>query len=131
MSTNLRYYWPAILWAFFILVICNISVEKLGEPPRFFEGFDKLTHCGLFFVMTIFYSSGYLRQHRLTLLPPGAIIYIPLAIIFYGGVIELLQQYIFTWRSGDWWDLFADAVGTFMGMFGILITTTSVKNAKV
>ncbi|MEO6151017.1 MAG: VanZ family protein [Mucilaginibacter sp.] len=131
MNNTFKYYGPAILWAFFIFIICNISIEKIGTPPRFFEGFDKLTHCGLFFVLTIFYCTGYLKQYNAVLLQAQAVIFIPLAIIFYGGVIELLQQYIFTWRSGDWWDLFADTVGTCMGMFSLLLTTQSVKNVKV
>ncbi|WP_147238758.1 VanZ family protein [Mucilaginibacter hurinus] len=108
-----------------------MSVEKIGQPPRFFEGFDKLTHCGLFFVLAVFCCNGYLRHQRTVALPFTTLVFITIAIILYGGVIELLQQYIFTWRSGDWWDLFADAVGTCMGMFAVVLTLFSAQNVEV
>lgn len=127
MNNTLRYFWPAALWAIFIFVICNISLGKVGGSPLFFEGFDKFTHCGLFFVMTVLYCSGYLRKYNLTYLSAVKAIIITGAIILYGGVIEILQEYIFTWRSGDWTDLFADTVGTCMGIFSVIIITASVK----
>lgn len=119
-----------MLWAFFILIICNMSIEHLGRPPRFFTGFDKLTHCGLFFVLAILFCINYLKRHNSNYLPLRPAFFITIAIILYGGVIELLQEYIFTWRSGDWWDLFADSVGVFMGLFSVLLTTVAVKNVK-
>lgn len=130
MSKTFKYYWPAILWAFFILVICNMSLGKIGESSRFFPGFDKLTHCGLFFTMTVLYCSGYLRAKNLSGLSFVQAFFITLAIIFYGGVIEVVQKYIFVWRSGDWNDLFADGVGACMGIFSIMVTIASTKNGK-
>lgn len=129
MNTTLRYFWPAALWAIFILVICNISLGKVGGSPLFFAGFDKLTHCGLFFVMTVLYCSGFMRKYSLAFIPVGKIILIAGAIILYGALIEILQEYIFTWRSGDWSDLFADTVGTCMGIFSLIVTTSAVKRS--
>jgi len=50
--------------------------------------------------------------------------------LLYGGTIELLQAYVFTWRSGEWADLFADCVGTGMGLFGALIAIWSAHYEK-
>ncbi len=130
MTGKLKYYWPAIVWAFFVLVICNISLGKIGDSPRFFPGFDKLTHCGLFFVLIVFYINGYLRSKQLTMLPTSSAFFITLIIILYGGVIEVVQKYIFVWRSGDWNDLFCDAVGACMGLFSILLTLNTVQYVK-
>lgn len=127
MSNTVRYYGPAILWAFFILLICNMSLGKVAESSRFFPGFDKLTHCGLFFVMVVLYCSGHLRAKRLNFLSIKDAFFITLIIIFYGAVIEVLQKYVFVWRSGDWNDLFADSVGACMGIFSILVTIASAK----
>jgi len=50
--------------------------------------------------------------------------------ILYGGSIELLQWKVFTWRDGDWNDLFADTVGASMGLFGVLITAAATDHDK-
>lgn len=126
----LKSYWPAILWAFFILVICNVQLGGVSHSPRFFEGFDKLVHCGLFFTMTVLYSAGYLKYNKKPGLSVLTAVLIILGMVAYGGAIELLQKYVFTWRSADWDDLFADTVGICMGMFGVLVSINSVKNAK-
>ena len=53
-----------------------------------------------------------------------------LVAVLFGGAIELLQKYLFTWRSGEWGDLFADAVGAGMALFSVLITTWTVNYEK-
>ncbi len=37
--------------------------------------------------------------------------------IIYGGLIELLQEYVLLDRHGDWMDLLANSVGTFLGIW--------------
>lgn len=130
MSIMLKNYWPAILWAFFILLICDVKMGGVSHSPAFFEGFDKLVHCGLFFTMTVLYSGSYLRHNQKTGLSVIIAVLIVLGMIAFGGAIELLQKYFFTWRSADWNDLFADTVGICMGMFSVLITSNAVKYAK-
>ena len=55
---------------------------------------------------------------------------ITLAVIIYGGVIELLQLFIFTWRSGEWNDFFADSVGACMGAFSVVLTVKAMQYVK-
>lgn len=55
---------------------------------------------------------------------------ITLTAILYGGIIELLQLWVFTWRSGEWADLFADTVGAGMGIFSILVAMDAIKYDK-
>lgn len=126
----LKSYWPAILWAFFILFICNVKMGGVSDSPAFFEGFDKLVHCGLFFTSTVLYCYGYLHYNKKAGLSVLTAVLVTLGMVAFGGAIELLQKYIFTWRSADWNDLFADTVGICMGMFSILVTSYAVKYAK-
>lgn len=44
---------------------------------------------------------------------PRFMIPVALAVAVYGGLIELIQPYV--GRSGEWADLFADAVGAIIG----------------
>lgn len=96
----------------------------------FFPGFDKLVHCSLFFVFVIVCFYGVIRQQILAAMPYKAVLFLIALGIVYGGIIELLQFYIFTWRSGEWDDLFADAVGASMAGFGILLTIYGMRYAK-
>jgi len=130
MSIPLKYQRPAIWWALFILIFCNMPMGPVTKSPLFFAGFDKLVHCGLFFLFTIFTGSGFIRQYgnrHFTLI--AAIKVLGLAIL-YGGLIELLQTYVFTWRTGDWNDLLADTIGAGMGVFSILVVLYASANEK-
>lgn len=130
MKTALKYYWPAILWALFVFILCSIKLGKVSESPTFFPGFDKLVHCGFFFLVIVFTVTGYIRQQDRHGLSYKALLLFVLAAIAYGGLIELLQEYVFTWRDGGWDDLFADCVGTGMGAFAIMITVKAMRYEK-
>jgi VanZ family protein len=130
MKTMFKYYRPAILWALFILFMCSIKMGKIGNSPLFFPGFDKLVHCGFFFVLVVFYCNGLIRQPSSQKLSYKRVLIFTVIAILYGGLIELLQLFVFTWRSGEWNDLFADAVGASMGAFSILITVNAISDVK-
>ncbi|MBW4891097.1 VanZ family protein [Mucilaginibacter sp. HMF5004] len=122
MQGAFKYQGLTLWWALFIFVLCSIKMGGVSESPMFFAGFDKLVHCGLFFVLTVMLCSGMLRnngKHNLSI--KQAFVSFILAEAF-GGFIEILQKYMFTWRSGDWADLFADTVGVGMGMFSVQVT---------
>jgi VanZ family protein len=130
MKGIFKYQGLTLWWALFIFVLCSIKMGGVSSSPMFFAGFDKLVHCGLFFVLVVMLCSGLIRVntlHNLNFLQAFWGLIIP---IVYGGSIELLQRYIFTWRSGEWADLFADAVGASMGLFSILVTLWAVNYEK-
>ncbi|HEY8930614.1 MAG TPA: VanZ family protein [Mucilaginibacter sp.] len=130
MKGTLKYYWPAILWALFILLLCSVKINEAPHSSLFFPGFDKLVHCGLFFVMTVFLSAGATRKQSAPGLSYKALLVVIIASIVYGGLIELSQACIFTWRDGDWNDLFADTIGVLMGAFSIFITAKALSYDK-
>lgn len=130
MKILIKYYKPAILWALFIFIMCTINLGKAGDSPIFFKGFDKLVHCGFFFVLVTFCCQGLIRQQSTLLLSYKHVLLFTLMATVFGGIIELLQAYVFTWRTGDWNDLFADTVGASMGAFGIIITLMAISYAK-
>lgn len=113
-----------------MFIMCNSPVDKVVKTERFFPGFDKLTHCGMFFVFCVFAGSSFIRQYSARRFTLNIALKVFVIALCYGGLIELLQLYIFTWRSGEWADLFADSVGAGMGIFGILVTLYASANAK-
>jgi VanZ family protein len=130
MKPILKYYGPAILWALFIFVMCAIDLGDVGRSHLFFPGFDKLTHCGFFFVLMVLYCNGLIRQQSVSAISYKSLTIITLIAVIYGGLIELLQLWVFTWRSGEWNDLFADTVGASMGAFSIIITVKAINYVK-
>ncbi len=128
MQNLLKYQRLTLIWALFILVICCVSLGKAGESHLFFKGFDKLTHTGLFFVLTVFTFYGLIRkQVRLSLFMFSVVL---IFMFLFGGAIELLQWKVFTYRSAEWNDLFCDVLGSLMGIFSILVTTNAIQSQK-
>jgi VanZ family protein len=130
MNRRLKYQGLTILWALFVFIMCTIKLGKVEGSPLFFPGFDKLVHCGFFLVFTVFYSFGIIRQHNYILFPFKYALLIFILAVAYGGTLELLQAYVFTWRDGNWDDLFADTVGAAMGVFSVLITSMGINYGK-
>ena len=63
----------------------------------------------------------YLRHHR-QLDKRKLVLWALLGMIILGGVVELLQAYCTTTRSGEWLDFYADTVGVLLGnAIGILM----------
>lgn len=93
-----------------IFVICLMPVPEV--PVDDIPGFDKFVHTGMYGFLCLIIWGERLRQKKNHPLRwshcfVGAFL-LPLAM---SGVIELLQAYATTCRSGDWWDMGANALG--------------------
>jgi len=121
MLETLRYQWPAILWALLVLILCDIPMSSVPGNSKFFEGFDKMVHLGFFFVLTVFLFYGKIKQQNSFDYRLLTIVKIVSINIVLGGGIELLQWKVFTYRSAEWWDFFADLLGLGMGVFSYLL----------
>lgn len=130
MKAALKYQKLTILWALFIFTICTIKLGGVSNSPLFFVGFDKVTHCGLFFVLTIFWCNGIIRKQKVKFLSYTSAAIVTVCSIAYGGLIEILQMTIFTWRSGEWGDFASDAIGACMAAFSIVITERALGHEK-
>lgn len=120
MLNTLKHQYLAILWAGFILIMCDIPIEGDGVPT-FFEGFDKLTHTCFFFVFTVFLFYGKILQQNSYSYRLITIAKIFLITALMGGGIEILQWKVFTYRSAEWWDFFCDILGVCMGIFSYIL----------
>lgn len=132
MLNTLRYQYLSILWAIFVVVMCDMPMSGTGSLGiTFFEGFDKLAHTGFFFVLTVLLFYGKIKQ-QVSYSYRGMTLLKILAITTALGVfIELLQLYIFTYRSAEWWDLFADMIGVGMGIFSYIFLHRTRFNEKL
>ena len=121
MLRTLKFQWLAICWAVFINILCILPSNDLPQAQHFFEGFDKMVHLGFFFVLTVFLFYGKIKQQNSFDYRFLTIVKIILVNVILGGGIELLQWKVFTYRSAEWWDFFADMTGLGMGVFSYLL----------
>ena len=121
MLKTLRYQYLSILWAIFVVIICEMPSSDISPDSfTFFEGFDKLAHTGFFFVLTVLLFHGKIMEQGSYNYRAITILKILLITLFLGAAIEVLQYSVFTYRSAEWWDLFADMTGVGMGIFGYI-----------
>ena len=132
MLKTLKYQYLSILWAIFVIIMTEmpaINTDNVGIT--FFEGFDKLAHTGFFFVLTVFLFYGKIKEQGSYSFRFLTILKILLITFFLGAFIEVLQLEIFTYRSAEWWDLFADMTGVGMGIFGYIFLHRTRFNEKL
>lgn len=117
---NMRYYIWTGLWAAVVLVLCLLPPSEFKSAGFFFIGADKLVHTGMFFVFSILLFNAEIRRTK----SPGfqfSLFFSVVAIaIFFALLTEFLQWKFFTYRSAEWWDLFANFIGIGMAGFAYL-----------
>ncbi len=102
---------PFIIWTLVIFGLCSIPGKAIPHISWLeLLSFDKFVHAGIFFVEQI------LCMYALQNVIKGYDWYSLLFCMIYGGSLELMQFYIFSSRSGDWFDFIANSAGAFVGL---------------
>jgi len=73
---------------------------------------DKAVHFLMYFGLSAVASFGYIYGERGRIIVLKLIVFAFILPILYGGLIEIVQEYYFEGRYGDWFDLLADALGS-------------------
>lgn len=121
MKHLFRYIFLPLLTVILIFIAtCLISSSEVPSMP---EGipWDKLVHFGMFFLLSAVSLIDYFRLCKGN--PPISrwIFWGFVIPVFYGGVIELLQEYFFVSRSAEWGDWIADILGSLVATVIIII----------
>ncbi len=111
----------AVIWTIVILVLCNMRMPQSSGSGFFFEGFDKMTHLGFFFVLSVLLFYGKIRYQHTFAFRTLTIFKILLINAIIGGTIEILQWKVFTYRSAEWWDFACDMLGALMAVFSYVL----------
>ncbi|HOT88303.1 MAG TPA: VanZ family protein [Bacteroidales bacterium] len=117
----LKYNYPGITWAIFILIVLGIPGDQLSNRPFLqIPYFDKIIHTGLFFILVFLLSRGFLFQQKFSFLYRFTIPLVLVIGIAYSGLTELLQAFVFKGRTADINDFIFDVVGCFGGVYVFL-----------
>ncbi|MBS1617627.1 MAG: VanZ family protein [Bacteroidetes bacterium] len=115
MKSYLKYNWPSILWAAFILVICLMSHRHV--PRVTIPYFDKVVHFTLYFILAVLTWYGWTRQKNFPALRANTFIKVILVLTLYGLTIEIMQGTLTPDRSFDLWDELANTTGATAGVW--------------
>jgi VanZ family protein len=100
---KLRY--AKLWWGIGWLILAGVIYGSLDSPDAVMPPFaisDKLLHFGAYWLLTMWFA-GVLQQRRYP--------WLAIALVLFGGAIELLQGAMGFGRDADWRDLVANALG--------------------
>lgn len=104
-------YWKTILCAAAIAVL---SLAPLSAPSKLqVPHADKWVHAAMYAALAVATFLDMKKRFSLTKIT----IFLLILPIFYGGLIEILQEFCTPSRSGSWGDLAADILGGWLATF--------------
>ena len=99
----------ALFWSILITILSLVTLNDIGKSiPIPFK--DKYVHACFYFGF-VFLWMNYFNTKKIH---PFSIVVFA---IIYGAVIEILQETLTITRQGDFFDVLANSVGAFLGMY--------------
>ncbi len=102
---------PLLISLLIFVGTCLLGASDMPKLPQILP-WDKIGHFGMFFILSIVSLFNYYYLHNGN---PKFWKWMFWGIIIpsiYGGAIELMQEYFFTFRSAEWADYVADILGS-------------------
>lgn len=108
---------PAFIWTAVIFALCSMPGKAIPHISWLeLLSFDKFVHASIFFVLQVLYMRGLSLQEKFPALRKNYGLAALFFCIAYGGLLEVMQAYLFSERSGDVLDFIANSFGCIMGM---------------
>lgn len=126
MIRFVKKYFLSISVILLILILSFMSAEQLPESPE--DNFDKVVHIFMYLGLSgiiFFDETNYFRHSISRKWIFYSILIFP---ITFGGIIELMQEYFTTTRTGDWFDFLFNVIGSFFGWVGALLINRFLYN---
>ena len=108
----------ALLWTGVVSYFCLVSSNEI--PSINILGLDKGVHVLFHFALTFLWFLFFAKQLQVEILFKP-LVYSVLFSIFFGIVIEILQELVTTTRSADVLDVVANTFGAMMAVFSAMI----------
>lgn len=104
---------PLVISLIILYLCCFIPAKEIPEVSfDFFIPMDKIVHFFMYLGLSGATAINYIHGERGNVNVKKMIIAAFLFPVFYGGFIEILQNYFFPPRTGDWFDFLADLLGS-------------------
>ena len=117
MERLTRNSYPGILCGIVILILTGLP-GSLFPHTKPIVGLDKVVHALMYAGFAFACLWGYRKQFVSNGLAyrRKAIVLTLIISIAYGGLTELMQEYLVKSRTGDWFDFLADSIGAGLGV---------------
>ncbi|MFM1808226.1 MAG: hypothetical protein RLZZ242_951 [Bacteroidota bacterium] len=104
-----------VLYATCIAALSLINIGEVDWLPTFFDGFDKLVHFCFYLGFSVLLAQAFLEGF--IELPKRVLQFWVFGYgLLYGGLIELAQMWLTTFRQADWNDFIANTIGVLVGV---------------
>jgi len=111
---KLKLYFPAIVWGLIIVFISSYPGQNI--PKVTVWQFDKLVHSIIYAVFSICLLIACYKEYKVDDNRLKINIFVLFFGVFYGGIMEILQNNIFINRNGNWYDFIANTIGAIIGV---------------
>jgi len=120
----IRPYYAGAIFALFVLAISVIPVSGEGKPLFFsFPGVDKVAHAGIYFIFTILLLKDLFHNIPLEI---DKLAMLLMSVLIYSIIIEVIQQGLTDYRSGELLDVVANLLGILFGT-GLILLFRKIK----
>ncbi|HBS85380.1 MAG: hypothetical protein A2W91_16360 [Bacteroidetes bacterium GWF2_38_335] len=111
---QIKYFLKTIIWVLVIFILSSVSGDT-ADDISFIDipHFDKMAHFAMYFVLSLLMMNAFSKMNRRV---KDKAIYTILAGAFYGGLMEVMQEYVFVKRSMDIYDFAVNLIGTIMAV---------------
>lgn len=116
ISSKIMAYLPAILWALVILYLSTGPGVNLPSSWGDIFQLDKLAHLVVYGILTALFLWGKLKKEGSNNLVQSDWLIAILVSSFYGIGMEILQYAFFPNRYFEYLDIFANIIGSFLGV---------------
>lgn len=118
--TIIKNYKFTFLVTLVIIVLSTIPIPEV-KPLEGVPLIDKWVHFVMYAILSIAMWVDQKNCHQ----PLSPTFYLWMIVLpsCLGGILELVQAYLTTCRSGEWLDVIADAIGALIGTAGCFITS--------
>jgi len=90
-------------------VVLYLSLVKMPSYNAGIVHLDKLQHCFAYFILSSLWLLVFSKKNKKYL--------IVLCCVLFGILIEVLQNELTNYRTGDYLDVIANSIGVFLGLF--------------
>ena len=118
-------HWISIPLCLVVLYLCFMRTQSLPEVN--IVGIDKLAHVIMFFGLScvIYFENSSYFSKKVPL--RTIVIYSFLFPTIFSGLIEIGQEHLTDYRSGEWMDFVSDVIGTSMALMICLLINKRLK----
>jgi VanZ family protein len=118
INNFIKAYWRAISWGVLIVILSSLSGNTMNSIPMFnIPHIDKVGHAGFYAVLTFFILYGQIYYNSLDRLRLKNYLLSLAIVLVMGGIMEIMQRYVFIKRSADWADFAANTTGCLLAIF--------------